>query len=289
MAIAMGVSRASMLLAAAALLAAHAQQPPSTVFTHGEQGFPCIRIPSTLALPFDVVLSFAAARSYTGDSCFPSARLPSAKAYSAHVVKRSTDRGMSWGPMQEIGRTPVGAKIPGSYASRGEWGYYTSSPEGCSVYSQKHGAVLTIWLSDNVSDATTGLRLWQSETDISGLEWSAPHPLNISGLLKANVSAGTHISPGNGIEVQYGAHAGRLLHVLILESSNVLDVVIYSDDGGATWQLSETPLPHNGEAQLAEIRTASGACTCKAAHYYQQLSVAGQGCRLCPDMPRTRA
>ena len=26
----------------------------STVYTHGENGFPCIRIPSTLALPFDV-------------------------------------------------------------------------------------------------------------------------------------------------------------------------------------------------------------------------------------------
>lgn len=39
----------------------------STVYTHGEGRFPCIRIPSTLALPFDVMLSFAAARSWTGD------------------------------------------------------------------------------------------------------------------------------------------------------------------------------------------------------------------------------
>ena len=39
----------------------------STVYTHGENGWPCYRIPGTLALPFDVMLSFAAARSFTGD------------------------------------------------------------------------------------------------------------------------------------------------------------------------------------------------------------------------------
>jgi hypothetical protein len=39
----------------------------STVYTHGENNFPCIRIPSTLALPSGVMLSFAAARSWTGD------------------------------------------------------------------------------------------------------------------------------------------------------------------------------------------------------------------------------
>ena len=63
-----------------------------------------------------------------------------------------------------------------------------------------------------------------------------------------NVTAGTHMAPGNGIELQYGPHAGRLLAVLITKP----DVVVFSDDGGKSWQLSETPLP-GGEAQLAEV------------------------------------
>ena len=59
-------------LLAAALVAvgaapAASREVKSTVFTHGENGWPCYRIPGTLALPFDVMLSFAAARSYTGD------------------------------------------------------------------------------------------------------------------------------------------------------------------------------------------------------------------------------
>ena len=37
--------------------------------------------------------------------------------------------------------------------------------------------------------------------------------------------------------------------------------MVYSDDGGSTWELSETPLPHNGEAQLAEVSTGDGAST----------------------------
>jgi hypothetical protein len=53
-------------------------------------------------------------------------------------------------------------------------------------------------------------------------------------LHKDNVTAGTHIAPGNGIELQSGTHAGRLLNVLILESACTLDVVVYSDDGGTT-------------------------------------------------------
>lgn len=58
---------------------------------------------------------------------------------------------------------------------------------------------------------------------------------------------------GAGIELKSGAHAGRLVHVLILTAGNVLDVAIYSDDGGKTWLMSATPLPQNGEAQVAEV------------------------------------
>ena len=138
--------------------------------------------------------------------------------------------------MTEIARGAIGEKIPGGGHIPGHenlYGYKNGSPEGCNIFSNKHQTVVTIFALDNVSDATTGLRLWQSETDISGLSWSAPHPVVIRGLHKDNVTSGTHIAPGNGIELQHGPHAGRMLNVLILESGCTLDAVIYSDDGGA--------------------------------------------------------
>ena len=140
--------------------------------------------------------------------------------------------------MTEIARGTIGEKIPGGGripGHEGLYGYKNGSPEGCSIYSNKHQTVVTIFALDNVSDTSTGLRLWQSETDISGLSWSTPHPVIIRGLHKDNVTSGTHIAPGNGIELQHGPQAGRMLNVLILESGCVLDAVIYSDDGGKSF------------------------------------------------------
>ena len=219
---------------------------PSTVYVHGEEGFPCIRIPTTLDIASSgggggggggggiplaaagsdggVLLSFAAARSWTGDSCFPTTtQFLGRKEYSAHVVKRSTDRGESWSQMREIGRTEAGAAPS----------FHNPSPEGCSLYHTASKTVLTIFTA-NVSNASTGLRLWQSNSGDAGQTWSRPAPLNIPQLRKSNVTEETHISPGNGIELRSGPHTGRLLNVLILISGNVLDVVIYSDDAGVT-------------------------------------------------------
>jgi hypothetical protein len=83
-------------------------------------------------------------------------------------VKRSTDRGQSWGAITEIGRTAEGTKS-------GK-GWSTPSPEGCSIFGQRSGSVLTIWQSNNISNATTGLRLWQAETDGPGPPGAVKRP-----------------------------------------------------------------------------------------------------------------
>ena len=108
------------LFAAALHLTDNLLLPPlngTVVYRHGEDGFPCIRIPSTIALENNVVLSFAAARGFTGDSCFPSNPSNQSNNYSAHVVKRSTDGGATFGPMVELGRAAA-----------------NMSPEGASMY-----------------------------------------------------------------------------------------------------------------------------------------------------------
>ena len=136
------------------------------------------------------------------------------------------------GPTKELARGFDGTKVPPRPGHPGVYGYHNGSPEGCSIYSQKFQSVVAIFLLDNISNASTGLRLWQTETDISGMSWTDPHPMAIPQLRQENVTAGTHIAPGNGIEIRYGPRAGRLVSVLILEADCTLDVVIYSDDGG---------------------------------------------------------
>jgi sialidase-1 len=245
-------------VAAALLLlcfTAHAATIKSVVYTHGENGWPCYRIPGTLALPNNTLLSFAAARSWQGDHCYPTAAIYP-KHYSAHVVKRSTDGGATWGPMTVIGRTSIGTQLLPNHtgAHPSHVGWETPSPEGSEFYSEKHNTVITIFRPDNISNTTTGLQLWQSELDLTSrsFSWTKPHPFQIPQLHADNVTSNTHIAPGNGIELKFGPHAGRLLAVLIKAPE---DVVVYSDDGGKTWQLSETLIPASGEAQLAEVNT----------------------------------
>ena len=132
--------------------------------------------------------------------------------------------------MTEIARFGAGKHIPPGHSGKhpSHVGYDTDSPEGSEMYSQKHQTVLTITRLENVSNATTGLKLWQAETDISGISWTEPHPFNLPRLRADNVTDGTHMAPGNGIELQYGPYAGRLLAVLILGGGRH-DVTVYSD------------------------------------------------------------
>ena len=162
-----------------------------TVYKHGEGGFPCIRIPTSLRVPADVTIAaasttpspppppvlllFAAARSFTGDSCFPTTALPTPNNYSAHVVKRSVDGGSTWSAMTEMAQKVVGH----------------TSPEGAAFYHTATKTVTTIWQSNLPSNITTGLRLWQSQSTDVGLTWSTPAPMMVPQLVAANVTAGT--------------------------------------------------------------------------------------------------
>jgi hypothetical protein len=161
--------------------------------------------------------------------------------------------------MLEIARTGNGEHLLPGHSGKHPThvGYEVPSPEGSEIYSQKERSVLTIFQLDNISNVSTGLRLWQAETDINGMSWTDPHPFIIPQLHAENVSTGMHIAPGNGIELQYGPYAGRLLTVLLgfaVNATTKQDVVVFSDNGGKSWHISETPLP-GGEAQLAELRT----------------------------------
>jgi hypothetical protein len=118
--------------------------------------------------------------------------------------------------MVELARTGIGKHVlpgHGGGAHPSHVGYDVPSPEGSEVYSRAHGRALSIFRLDNISNASTGLRLWQAETDNSGVSWTDPHPFVIPDLARANVTPGTRMAPGNGIELEHGAHAGRLLAV----------------------------------------------------------------------------
>lgn len=86
---------------------------------------------------------------------------------------------------------------------------------------------------------TSFLKLIYSDDD--GVTWSGAIDLNAQ--VKASWMKFLGTSPGNGIQMQHGAHAGRLVFpVYYNNSAGVMSTaVVYSDDHGATWQRGESP------------------------------------------------
>ena len=79
-----------------------------------------------------------------------------------------------------------------------------TSPEGAAFYHRATGTATVIFQTSLLSNVTTMLRLWQSQSVDAGLTWSEPAPMRIPGLMPQNVSSNTHISPNNGIELREG-------------------------------------------------------------------------------------
>jgi sialidase-1 len=89
------------------------------------------------------------------------------------------------------------------------------------------------------ADPTSFLELWYS--DDQGETWTGPIELN--GNLKEDWMAFLGTGPGNGIQLQEGPKAGRLILPVYFTNQNrsQASALIYSDDGGETWQRGQSP------------------------------------------------
>lgn len=86
--------------------------------------------------------------------------------------------------------------------------------------------------------------LWLISSDDDGATWSAPVCLN--GQVKADWMVFLGTGPGTGIQMKKGEHKGRLIFPVYYTNKNGLagsqsSAVIYSDDGGTTWEMGESP------------------------------------------------
>lgn len=98
--------------------------------------------------------------------------------------------------------------------------------------------------------------LWIIHSDDDGQTWS--DPTNVT-YLKKDTEQFLIAGPGNSIQIQKGAHAGRLLFPVYFKIGGTERcAVIYSDDQGKTWKRGDTPTLSAGvnkmsEAQLVEL------------------------------------
>lgn len=182
------------------------------VFTSGKEGYHTYRIPALLVTPKGTLLAFCEGRK-TGRGDHGDLDM---------VLKRSTDGGKTWGPVELV------------YEEGGNKKVTIGNP--CPVVDQATGIIWLPFCRDN-----NEILITHSKDD--GRTWSKP--LNITADVKDVKNWNWYATgPGNAIQLTRGKHKGRLLIPCDHRVNGNNDWghagrshVFYSDDHGKTWQL----------------------------------------------------
>jgi sialidase-1 len=206
------------------------------VFVARTEGYNTFRIPALIVTKRGTLLAFCegrkGGRSDSGDI--------------DTVLKRSTDGGKTWGPLQAV--ADDGANTFGN---------------PCPVIDRSTG---TIWLllTRNLGEDTeaqiiartskASRECWVMQSDDDGETWSRPR--NITATTKAPDWTWYATGPGVGIQLR----SGRLLipcdHSVAVTKER-RSHAIYSDDHGATWKRGQAVGDKTNECQAVELRDGS--------------------------------
>eukprot|EP00054_Salpingoeca_dolichothecata_P015800 m.91606 g.91606 ORF g.91606 m.91606 type:complete len:447 (-) comp21663_c0_seq5:367-1707(-) len=217
------------------------------VFTPGEGGYPCIRIPAILlAGDNKTLLAYAECRNWTGDGCEPSKFniAPTDNSNKDLCQKISVDGGKTWGPLQ--------------------------------VIIKNAGQPSPVWDAATNTLIMTYLQLsppgnFQRTSKDMGQTWSEPQSL--ASVLGAD--NGIEVGPGVGIQLsRRNKYAGRLLFIGH-HGAYEHDDVWYSDDNGQNYHLSKTNFAHMDEAQLVELPNGNVMANMRNSHYNQTCKCRG--------------
>ena len=210
------------------------------LFRNGDGGYNRFRIPAIIQAANGDVLAFAEART-SGDT-----------GHIEMVMRRSTDGGKTWSPLQVIwkdGENTCGNPAPVLDERTGRLVMVTTWNDGRdpewhirTLTSHNTRRVFCFWSDDNGYNWTDAREITSS---VKNPEWTW-----------------YATGPCHGIQIKKGAHKGRLVipcnHALPPVEvdgrtvSQTVSHVIYSDDGGETWVLGGTPSVGN-ESTVAEL------------------------------------
>ncbi len=208
------------------------------VFVAGEGGYHTYRIPALAVTPAGTVLAFCegrkGGRGDAGDIDL--------------LLKRSEDQGATWSDTQII------------------WDDATNTcGNPAPVVDRTTGTVFLLMTrnlgTDREKDIIAGTsadtrRVFVTSSRDDGRTWDTPR--EITAEVKRPDWTWYATGPGAGIQLEQGAHAGRLLipcdHIE-RDTNHYYSHAIYSDDHGATWQLGgRTPAHQVNECQAVELR-----------------------------------
>ena len=190
------------------------------VFVSGQDGYHTFRIPALLRAGSGILLAFAEGRknssSDTGDIDL--------------VLRRSTDDGATWGPLQVV------------------WSDGVNTCGNPAPVLDEAGGVIRLLSTWNLGVDSESMIVSGTSTDTrrvfllsssdEGATWSAP--AEISGAAKQADWTWYATGPGSGIQLRRGAQTGRMIvacdHIRAVGNA-FGSHVLFSDDEGATWAI----------------------------------------------------
>ncbi len=221
---------------------ANAQEPPIDLWTSAEGGYDTYRIPALIETANGSLLAFCEGRKAgRGDS-----------GNIDLLMRRSTDAGRTWSPSQVIwddeGNT-CGNPCPVVDQETGTISLLSTHNLGIDhekqIIAQTSQGSRTVWLMKSTDDGRTWSEAKEITQDTKKPDWTW-----------------YATGPGAGIQIQHGAHKGRLVipcdHIEAA-TKHYYSHVIYSDDGGKTWQLGgSTPEHQVNECEVVELTDPPG-------------------------------
>lgn len=194
------------------------------VFISGKSGYHTYRIPALIVTKKGTLLAFCEGRK-TGRGDHGDLDM---------VLRRSTDGGKTWMPMQLV------------YEEGGSKKITIGNP--CPVVDQSNGRIWLPFCRDNDDVLMT-------YSDDDGMTWAKPREITKS--VKKSHWGWYATGPGIGIQLTKGPYKGRLVipcdHKTRGKNPTFYSHVIYSDDHGVTWKLGGVTDKHMNECQVVEL------------------------------------
>jgi sialidase-1 len=201
----------ALLVLSTSAVAAQPLVEQSDLYVSGTEGYHTFRIPSLVVSKQKTVLAFCEGRKETRQD-FGNIHL---------ILKRSTDGGRTWGPLQLIYKEKDRDKV--------------TCGNPCPVVDEDTGTIHLAFSRNND-------RAFIISSEDDGLTWNEPKEITAD--VKKSNWGWYATGPGHGIQLKQGPHAGRLLvpcdHHESGSKQGCRSHMIYSDDHGKTWQLGKS-------------------------------------------------
>lgn len=223
----------ALMLIGGALLALGERPATSDVteqvlLSRGEHGYECYRAPGLVRTNADTLLLFLAAKK---GSCQD-------REQTDLVMLRSTDNGGNWTDPEVIWSADPGGDPP---MSRGG---------GPPIVDRETGRIVLFTVTHPI-DGHTPRELHLSTSDDDGQNWDRR---SLLGEIGEQDWEHLVVGPSHGIQLQHDPHAGRLVHAMTFREAGGPESagLIYSDDGGVSWELGATYRYDDGTGVLAQ-------------------------------------